>query len=96
MQWQRIAQIVKPNAMGQLGVQQADRMTPRTEGARLIHGPSLPRYLGDFMFRNEIANLAQNVKLAPCWFDFFVFHACRVAGSNGQANTFFDFSVGWL
>jgi hypothetical protein len=41
--------------------------------------------------RNEIANLAQNVKPGPCWFDFFVFHACLVAGSNGQANTFFDF-----
>ena len=43
------------------------------------------------MLRNEIANLAQNVKPGPCWFDFFVFHACRVAGSNRQANTFFNF-----
>jgi hypothetical protein len=40
---------------------------------------------------NEIANLAQNVKPASCWFDFFVFHACLVAGSKGQANTFFHF-----
>jgi hypothetical protein len=43
------------------------------------------------MPRNEIANLAQNVKPGPCWFDFFVFHACLVAGSNRQTNTFFDF-----
>ncbi|MGA3180569.1 MAG: hypothetical protein ABSF38_09525, partial [Verrucomicrobiota bacterium] len=35
--------------------------------------------------------LAQNVKPASCWFDFFVFHACLVAGSKGQANTFFHF-----
>jgi hypothetical protein len=45
---------------------------------------------------NQIANLAQNVKPATCWFDgFFVFHPCRVAGLKRQANTF-SFSVGWL
>ncbi len=84
------------NHMDELRVQQTDRVTPRTEGARLIQSPGLPRYFGDFMRRNEIANLAQNVKPGPCRFDFFVFHACLVAGSNGQANTFFQFPVGWL
>ncbi len=43
------------------------------------------------MLWNKIANLTQKVKPATCWFDFFVFHPCRVAGSKGQANTFFIF-----
>jgi hypothetical protein len=46
---------------------------------------------------NKIANLAQDVNLASCWLDcVFLFHACRVAGLNRQANTFFGSSVGWL
>jgi hypothetical protein len=43
------------------------------------------------VFWNEIANLAQNVELASCWLNCFVFHACRVAGSKRQANTFSNF-----
>jgi hypothetical protein len=66
-------------------------MAPRSERARLIQSACLSRDLGDFVLRNEIANLAQNVKPGPCWFDSFVFHACLVAGSNRQTNTFFDF-----
>lgn len=47
--------------MSQLRVQQADRVAPGTESARLVQDARLPRYFGDFVFRNEIANLAQNV-----------------------------------
>jgi hypothetical protein len=81
--------------MSQLRAQQAHGVAPRTERARLIFYASLPCYLGDFVFWNKIANLAQDVELASCWFDR-VFHACRVAGLYGQANTFLRFSVGWL
>ena len=78
--------------MGQLRVQQAYRVAPGTESARPILHARFPCDLGDFVPRNKIANLAQNVKPAPCWFDgFFVFHPCRVAGSKAQANTFFIF-----
>ena len=48
--------------VGELRVDQAHHMTPRTEGARLILGPGFPGDLGDQMFGNEIANLPQNVK----------------------------------
>ena len=78
--------------MGELGVQQADGVAPGAESARPILYASFPRYLGDFVLWNKIANLAQNVKPTTCWFDcFFVFHPCRVAGSKRQANTFFIF-----
>jgi hypothetical protein len=96
MQLQGIAQVIQTDAMAQLSIQQADCVAPGTERARLILHARLPRYLGDQVFRNEIANLAQNVKPASCWLELFVFHACLVAGSNHQANTFYQFSVGWL
>src|SRR6058998_2638760 len=78
--------------MGQLRLQQADGVAPGAESARPILYASFPRYLGDFVLWNKIANLAQKVKPTTCWFDaFFVFHPCRVAGSKRQANTFFIF-----
>src|SRR5881628_3664517 len=78
--------------MGQLRLQQADGVAPGAESARPILYASFPRYLGDFVLWNKIANLPQKVKPTTCWFDaFFVFHPCRVAGSKRQANTFFIF-----
>src|SRR6266508_2450139 len=95
MQLQRIAQIVQADAMGQLGIEQADHVTPRFEGARPLLRAGIPRNSGDLMRRNVVANLAQNVELTSCWFDgFLFFHPCRVAGSKRQANTFF-FSILW-
>ena len=82
--------------MSELRMHQADGMAPGAERARLILRASFPRDLGDLVLRNKIADLAQNVKWGTCWLDVFVFHTCRVAGSKRQANTFFDFSVGWL
>src|SRR5205823_14227880 len=78
--------------MGQLRVQQADGVAPGAESARPVLYASFPRYLGDFVLWNKMANLAHKVKPTTCWFDcFFVFHPCRVAGSERQANTFFHF-----
>src|SRR6266446_2632261 len=82
--------------MSKLCVQQTDGVAPGTESARHIFYAGFPCYLGDFVPRNKIANLAKNIRPGTCWFDFFVFHPCRVAGSKRQANTFFRFSVGWL
>jgi hypothetical protein len=45
---------------------------------------------GNRVLRNEIANLAQDVELGLCWFDFVFFHPCLVAGLHGQTNTFFS------
>src|SRR6266550_2868924 len=71
-------------------------MTPRLEGSRLILGPSNPRYFGNLLRGNKIANLAQDVPLRPCWVDRFVFHPCLVAGPKRQPNTFFSKPRGWL
>ena len=91
MQFERVAQVVEAKTMTELRVQQTDRVTPGTERARLILHPSLQRNFGDLVGGNMIADLAQDVKPVPCWFDLFVFHPCRVAGSTPQANTFLEF-----
>jgi hypothetical protein len=76
MQLQKIAQVIETNAMAQLSIQQADGVAPGTERARLILHAGLPRCFGDLVFRNEIANLAQNVNPASRRLELFVFHAC--------------------
>jgi hypothetical protein len=55
--------------------------------ARIL-GSGLTSYLGDLMLRNVIANLAEDVEVGSCWFDFFVFHTCRVAGSKLKPTLF--------
>jgi hypothetical protein len=90
VQLKRIAQIIESNAVRQLGVAQAYRVTPGTKGAGLILRTGFARDFGNLMLGNEIADLAQNVKWRACWFGCFLFHPCRVAGRNGQANTFFS------
>jgi hypothetical protein len=47
-------------------------------------------------FKNEVANLPQDVELGTGWFGLLFCHPCRVAGSNRQTNTFFRFSAGWV
>src|SRR5450756_2465580 len=84
VQLQRIAQVIETDAMRQLGIDQADHVTPRLETARLILGPGSPRYFGNLVRRNKIANLAQDVELRPCWVDRFIFHPCLVAGPKRQ------------
>jgi hypothetical protein len=45
---------------------------------------------------NKIAILTQDDKWGMCWFDIFLFHPCRVAGSKRQVGAFFQFSMEWL
>src|SRR5262249_18424840 len=96
MQLQRIAQIIQPDAMAQLGVDQANDMTPRLERARFILCPGGARNFGNEVLRNKIANLAQHVELAAGWNDFELIHPCRVAGANKNFQPFFSTAVGWL
>ena len=89
MELKRVAQIVQTDTMNQLRIQQMDDMVPRPDSARLVIHSSLPGNPGNFVLRNEMANLAQDVELGTRWLNSFVFHPCRVAGSKHQANAFF-------
>src|SRR5947207_2389996 len=88
VQLQRITDVIEADAVGELSLAQSDHMTPRAEGPGLIFGSGLASYFGNLLLWNVIANLAQDVELGTCWFDFCFFHACLVAGSKSQANTF--------
>jgi hypothetical protein len=88
VQLEGIAQVIKPDAMGQLGIDQTHHMAPRLKGARQILRSGNPRDFGNLVWGNKIANLAQDVERRPCWVDRFIFHPCLVAGPKRQPNTF--------
>jgi len=67
MQQQPVADVVEPDGMSELGVDQADQMAPRAEGARLLVHSGFPRQLRHHVAGNEIANLPHHGKLAPAW-----------------------------
>jgi hypothetical protein len=96
VQLEAIAQVIKPNASGQLGIDQTHHMAPRLKGARHILRSSSPRDFRNLVWGNKIANLAQDVELRPCWLDRFTFHPCLVAGPRRQPNTFLSKLGGWF
>ena len=62
--------------MGDLGVEQADDVTPRTKIAPLFFHAGVACQFGHQMRRNEVANLPQERELAGGWLDCgFLFHA---------------------
>ena len=88
MQTQRIAHIVETDAMGELGVDQGDHMTPGTEGARFVLDPGSPRQLGHQKVRNEVANLPQQdsvLKAAGTFLFVFSSLPCGRAKQNVPA-----------
>ena len=96
MPLQRIAHVIETDAMAKLGMRETNDMAPRTERARLIfcaRSSRDPLYLGLW---NKLADLAQDGEVRTCWFDFFLFHPCLVAGLKLQTNTFLYKSVGRL
>ena len=64
---QTVADIVEPNGVDQLRIEQGDHMTPRRIGPRLGVHARLPRELAHEEGWNEIANLVQNAELAFAW-----------------------------
>ena len=67
MQPQGITDIVEPDGMGQLGIEQAHDMTPGRKRAGTLNHASIPRQLGHQMRRNKIAELVQEREAAARW-----------------------------
>jgi len=67
MQPQPVADVVEPDGMGELGVDKADQMAPRAEGAGLFVHAGLLRQLRHQIRWNQIANLPQYGKLTAAW-----------------------------
>src|SRR5215204_5515051 len=89
MQLERIAHVVKSDAMGELGVQERHNVAPGRKGSGL--DTAFPRQFGNQMRWNEVANLAEDDEVRACWVDAFVFHLCRVADLNSSIQHFLQF-----
>ena len=62
MQPQGIANVIETNAMSQLRVKQRNHVTPGTEGPGFLIRLGLASNLRDQEFRNEVANLPEQVQ----------------------------------
>jgi hypothetical protein len=89
IQVQSITDVVESDAMSQLRVTQTDNMTPWAKGSGLFVDFGFSGYLGNSEFRNEVANLAQQIHFRSRWnVVVFYFHPCRVAGLNAMFQLF--------
>jgi hypothetical protein len=93
VQSQRVAHVVEAEAVGDLGVEQADDVAPGGEIAPLIFDAGLPCQLGHQMRWNEVANLPQERELAGGWLGCgFLFHALPCGRAQTRKPTFFHLS----
>jgi hypothetical protein len=90
MQAQRVTHVVETETVGELSVEQADDVAPRTEGAGLIFHAGLACQVRHQMRRNEVAKLAQERKLAAGWLvASLFFHALPCGKAQTRKPTFF-------
>ena len=89
VQAQAVADVIEPDGVGELRVEQRDDLAPRTEGTGLGLDAVLAGQCGDEMIGNEIAELAQEREFGTGWLRAFgIIHPCRVAGDLASANPF--------
>jgi len=75
VQAQRITHIIEAQGVRELGVEQADHMTPRTKRARPSVHPGVSRQLWHKVIGNQVAELPQERKAAARWLaDRLFFH----------------------
>ena len=90
MQVQRVTNVIESKAVGKLGVEQANDVTPRIEGAGLIFHAGLACQSRHQMRRNEVAKLAQERKLAGDWLvSSLIIHALPCGKAQTGKPTFF-------
>ncbi len=70
-----VTDIIKPNSMSDLSIEQTNDMAPWTETASFLIDTLLAGQLGHQMSRNKIAKLSQNAHLAFGWICFLFFHS---------------------
>lgn len=97
MEVEGVADVIEPDGMGELRVQQGDHLTPWAEGPGLFIDPMLASQPGDQVIGDKVAELAEDGEFTPGWLRaVFVFHTCRVAGEDASANLLYPSPMGWL
>ena len=90
MQPQRVTDVIEPKTVGELGIKQADDVTPRTEGPRLICHAGRAGQARHQMRRNEVAKLAQQREFAGGWLvASLMIHALPCGNAQTRKPTFF-------
>ena len=90
VQPQRITDIIEAEAVGELGIKQADNVTPRSEGAGLIFHAGRACQSRHQMRRNEVAKLAQQREFAGGWLvASLIIHALPCGKAQTRKPTFF-------
>ena len=80
--------------MGQLGVEQADDLAPRTEHAGVVFDAGVARQFGNQVSGNEIAKLAKIGELAGGWHVAgFLFMPYLVARSKPASQPFLSLNL---
>ncbi len=69
-----VTDIIKPNSMSDLSIEQTNDMAPWTETASFLIDTLLAGQLGHQMSRNKIAKLLQNAHFTLGWICFLFFH----------------------
>ena len=90
MQAQGVANVVEPDGVGELRVDQADEMTPRAEAAGLFVHAGFPRQFRDQVRWNQMADVPQDGERTAAWGGGFV-HPRRVTGAGFHAKPIFQF-----
>lgn len=102
VQPQSVADIIEPDGVGELRVEQAHQMAPGGKRARLPVHARRPRQLRHQMRRNEIANLPQHRKFVSAWswpwsFLFLFFHVpAERQGNISTPSHLFSPAIRWL
>ena len=89
MQPQGVTHVVEAQGVGQLGVEQADDLTPRAEGAGVVFDASVARQFGHQMWRNEVAKLTENGEFSGVGLDGVFLMPYLVARRNRSSQHFF-------
>src|SRR5438552_6780010 len=91
---QPVAQVIQRDHMSQLGIEHGHNMAPAGKGARLLSYSGLPGKTTHQESRNQVANLAQDIKPvgALVWSCLF-FHLLLVEQLRTHSNAFLAFSV---
>ena len=87
---QGITQIVQPDAMGKLAIQQADHVAPRSKRTTLFIHPILGGQAANHPHRDKLAKLIEDDRTVLGWFWWF-FHPDFLGRKSARANHFLNF-----
>ena len=85
---QSVTQIIEPDAMGELAIQQTDYVAPWRKRPALLVNPILLCQRADHSHRDELAKLIEDGTTVLGWFWLFFHQLTSLIGSPPKPTTF--------